>query len=115
MAYEIRFTRAALEAAAQHGGFKGLEKQVREELDHLLATGLTNLSALGFHVVALGSYFDDSLPQFIVRPVGSGMVKVDLASYDPSELLTEGPFAGKTVQIPSDKTEDDSDDDHYLT
>lgn len=113
--YEVRFTRAALEAAARHGGFKGLEKQVREELDHLLATGLPSLAALSFHTVALGSYFDESLPQFLVRPVGSSMVKVDLAVYDPGEVVTEGPFAGKVMQIPTGDGDDDDEEGDYLT
>lgn len=97
---KVTFTRAAIDAAERTDGLPVVEDAVRGELsDLLLREGLDGITNLCFHTVCIGSYFDDTKPNFIVTPNDDGSVTVDLGVSEEIEL-TEGNFAGMTAIIP---------------
>lgn len=98
--YSLEFTPLA-EAIATRHGMNDVRAQIHKELDELLASGLSHVDKLMFHTVAMGSYFDEAVPQFLVTPLGDNVMKVECATQEESDdPLLEGPFKGKTVSIP---------------
>lgn len=100
MSYSLEFTPLAHAVAERHG-MSAVLAQIHKDLDHLLATGLPHVDKLMFHVVAMGSHSDDTVPQFLITPLGNSVMKVEIASYERSDPLEAGPFKGKTVDIPT--------------
>lgn len=101
MTYTITFTQAAKDAAARHHILEAVEERARKDIDGYLAEdgGLSSVDALGFHVVCLGSYFDETLPQFVLTPDGNGGLNCDLAEFETFDI-DEGQFSGKSAMIP---------------
>lgn len=100
MTYTLKFTPLAEQVALRHG-MDDVKAEIHKELDHLLETGLSSVDNLMFTVVAMGSLFDETVPQFLITPLGEGVMKVECNGYiSNDEPLEEGPFKGKTVQFP---------------
>lgn len=105
MSYSLKFTSLA-QAVAERHGMNEVRAQIHKELDGLLESGLPHVDKLMFHTVAMGSYFDDTVPQFLVTPLGDGVMKVECATQEESDdPLTDGPFKGKKVSIPHGEEE----------
>ena len=103
--YNLIFAEDAYQAALDYGE-EDVIKQIYADIDHLLETGLDNINVLGFHVVAMGSYWDESLPQFIVTPaMEPNTLFVQLVEYEEMDVLDEGPLTGYKPLMPRAKQE----------
>jgi hypothetical protein len=98
--YSLAFTPLATELAKRHHTLEAVEAEIRREVDGLLGSGLKSVNGLGFTTVVLGSYFDDTLPHFIVSPNGDDTLRVDSAEYEDHGELDAGPLKGFKVSIP---------------
>ena len=98
--YKLEFTPLATELAKRHHTLEAVEAEIRKDIANLLDTGLATMNNLGFHTVALGSYFDETIPQFIITPKGGDVLQVDSADHEEIGELDDGPFKGCKVSIP---------------
>jgi hypothetical protein len=100
--YMLEFTPLAEQLAKRHYTLDAVKAEVCRDLDHNLANGLEHVDKLLFTTVCLGSFFDDSIPSFIVTPKGNSVLLVDAAEYEESdEPMDAGPFAGMKISIPT--------------
>jgi hypothetical protein len=100
MTYTLEFTPLAAEIANLHGGVPALEDQIRKELAP--PWGPEDINKLAFHCCAFGgSHFDDSIPNFIVKPTRKDVLLVDSAgpALEMDEPLPEGRFKGYRVKF----------------
>lgn len=96
MTVEYRFTPKALAFAKHWSTPEAVMAQAVSEVDEMVKDGLGDPMDLIFHCIWIDG---DMEKTFIVSPANDHM-EIDVAVFEEIEMK-EGPFAGKTVQLPS--------------
>lgn len=99
--YTLDYTDAAKRLIAIKSNMETMNGKVLDELEEIFkdAKGECVGEALIFHTVFFSpDNMDDSL---FIYPVSDHVLEVDAAAYDEGEEMTEGPFAGMKIKMPT--------------